>query len=392
MTLPEGVERSVRTKRGRTYVYYYWNPGRGTRRQGDRVKLPDPDKSLVAFSQALDRLRKMGATSCPPGSIGDLISRYRDSEEFKSNAEGTRSNYEVHMRRFEDHDTWGLVASRDLSPLAVQTARDAMKATPVMANQMLAVGRTIWDWAIPLDLAKANPFDKVKDLDVPDRGHVPWPAWVVDYVRANAPTDLVRMVRLGVMTCQRGSDMIRMGPEHRDGAGLWCRPQKTRKRRRSFLIPLTSADAFELDRWAETAITFTNPRWRQPIARHRKDLYLYSPKAAQYTTDALRARWGRWLADTDEGRAICRRWKEWVAGQVKKYEWDIDPDDADHPTIHGLRGTGILARAESGYEVDQIANDIGMSRQNVEHYMRFRDQVKTATDGQRRLRLVKDGD
>jgi hypothetical protein len=49
----------------------------------------------------------------------------------------------------------------------------------------------------------------------------------------------------------------------------------------------------------------------------------------------------------------------------KKYEWDIDPDDADHPTIHGLRGTGILARAEQGYDVDQIANDIGMSRQNA---------------------------
>jgi hypothetical protein len=24
----------------------------------------------------------------------------------------------------------------------------------------------------------------------------------------------------------------------------------------------------------------------------------------------------------------------------------IDPEDADHPTIHGLRGTGILAHAE----------------------------------------------
>jgi hypothetical protein len=44
-----------------------------------------------------------------------------------------------------------------------------------------------------------------------------------------------------------------------------------------------------------------------------------------------------------------------VGAQVKKYDWDIDPDDADHPTIHGLRGTGILARAEQGYEVDQIA-------------------------------------
>ena len=87
-------------------------------------------------------------------------------------------------------------------------------------------------------------------------------------------------------------------------------------------------------------------------------------------------------------RLICRKWKEWLAAQVKKYEWDIDPDDADHPTIHGLRGTGILARAEQGYEVDQIANDIGMSRQNVDHYMRFRDQMKVGADGQKRLRLI----
>jgi hypothetical protein len=47
--------------------------------------------------------------------------------------------------------------------------------------------------------------------------------------------------------------------------------------------------------------------------------------------------------------------------QVRRYVWDIDPGDADHPTIHGWRGTGILARAEQDYEVDQIPNDIGMS-------------------------------
>ena len=248
--------------------------------------MPNPEKNLTAFSQELDRLQKLAPTS---GSIGDLVQRYRDSEEFKQLSDGTRTNYEVHMRRFEDHDTWGLVASRDLSALAVQIARDAIKQTPVMANQMLAVGRTIWDWAIPLDLAKLNPFDKVKDLDIPDRGHVPWPAWVIDYVRAHAWPALVRMVRLGVMTCQRGSDMIRMGPEHREDNGIWCRPQKTRKRRRSFRIPLTTADAFELDRWAETPVTFTNSRWLKPIARHREDLYLYSPKGAQYTADGLRA-------------------------------------------------------------------------------------------------------
>ena len=197
-----------------------------------------------------------------------------------------------------------------------------------------------------------------------------------------------RMERLGIMTCQRISDLVRMGPEFRDGKGIWCRPLKTRKRRRAFHIPLSTADALELDRWAETPVTFTNSRWLQPIDRFREDLYLYSPKAAQYTTDGLRARYGRWLADTKEGRALCRRWKEWVAVQVKKYQWAIEADDANHPTIHGLRGTGILARAEQGYEVDQIANDIGMSRQNVLHYMRFKDQMKVGAEGQKRLRLV----
>jgi hypothetical protein len=43
--------------------------------------------------------------------------------------------------------------------------------------------------------------------------------------------------------------------------------------------------------------------------------------------------------------------------------------------------TGILSRAERGYEVDQIASDIGMSRQNVEHAMRFDDPTKVGADG-----------
>jgi hypothetical protein len=246
--------------------------------------LPNAETQPVAFWREVERRQTSVPTTYPSGSIGDLIARYRVSEEFKRLADGTRTNYEVTMRRFEDPEAWGMVMVRDLMPIAVQTARDAMKETPVMANRMLAVGRTIWDWGIPLDLAKHNPFDKVKDLDVPDRGHVPWPAWVVDYVKLHAWPDLVRMERLGIMTCQRGSDMVNMGPGHRDGSGIWCRPIKTRQRRRVFLIPLATVDALELDRWAETPVTYTNSRWKKPIARHREDLYLYSPKGAQYTS------------------------------------------------------------------------------------------------------------
>jgi hypothetical protein len=59
----------------------------------------------------------------------------------------------------------------------------------------------------------------------------------------------------------------------------------------------------------------------------------------------------------------------------------------NNPTIHGLRGTGILLRYSLSCEVDQIANDIGMSRQMVQRYMGFKDQMEVATGGATRPRL-----
>src|ERR1700733_5258934 len=95
------------------------------------------------------------------------------------------------------------------------------------------------------------------------------------------------------------------------------------------------------------AVTFTNTRRLKPIDRFREDLYLYSPKGAQYIADGLRALWRRWLADIEEGKEICRLWKKWVGNQVKKYEGDIAPDDADHPTIHGRAPSGTTRSTRS---------------------------------------------
>ena len=187
-----------------------------------------------------------------------------------------------------------------------------------MANHMLSCGRTLWNWAIPLDMAENNPFQRVKPFGIPDRGHVPWPQWVTDYVSTHATPDLVRLTRLGIMTCQRESDLIRMGPEHRERSGIWCRPKKTRRRRRAFHIPLQTADALELDRWAETAIAFTNSRWKGPLLRHRHDLYLYSPRAAPYTETSIRARYHRWLKKTQEGKNLRALWQKWIADQARK--------------------------------------------------------------------------
>lgn len=100
-----------------------------------------------------------------------------------------------------------------------------------------------------------------------------------------------------------------------------------------------------------------------------------------YTETSLRARWHRWLNNSAEGNAICDEWKKWIKQQVARYDWEIEPEDVKGPTIHGLRGTGVLARWNEGYSVDQISNDIGMSRQMVDRYMRFRDQMGIAIEG-----------
>ena len=77
------------------------------------------------------------------------------------------------------------------------------------------------------------------------------------------------------------------------------------------------------------------------------------------------------LASHEPGGELCKRWREWFAECVARYSWDAGPDDRAAPTIHGLRGTGISARFASGYDIDQIANDIAAHRTTVAHYMRF---------------------
>lgn len=117
-------------------------------------------------------------------------------------------------------------------------------------GQSDARGRSyVWDWAIPLAIADTNPFDEIRDLEVADPGHVPWPCWVFQRVLEHAPEDLRRLAVLGRMTCQRESDLIRMSPAQRNRNGIWCRPKKTKKRRRVFFIPLSTADGL---RWGDS--------------------------------------------------------------------------------------------------------------------------------------------
>jgi hypothetical protein len=159
-----------------------------------------------------------------------LVQSYRNSEDFKKLSDSTKASYGVHLNRFEI--AWGAL-SYDLPAGVVIALRDNMADTAGMANHMLSVGRTLWKWGGSIGV-NSNPFLGVANLDSSDVGHIPWPSWAVELVCKTAWVDLVRMVRLGLATCQRESDLIRMGPAHRERHGLWCRPKKTKKNAKRF--------------------------------------------------------------------------------------------------------------------------------------------------------------
>ena len=67
MRLPEGVEKVVvrKKKSGKVYTYYYWNPGRGTDREGKRIKLPNADTYPRAFRAEVERRKTSAPTAYP---------------------------------------------------------------------------------------------------------------------------------------------------------------------------------------------------------------------------------------------------------------------------------------------------------------------------------------
>jgi hypothetical protein len=70
--------------------------------------------------------------------------------------------------------------------------------------------------------------------------------------------------------------------------------------------------------------------------------------AVRPTPRQVCARYQRSLKKTPDGKEFCRLSQTWLTAQVKKYDWDINPEDTKNPTIHGLRGTGILTRYAQG--------------------------------------------
>ena len=238
---------------GRDYWYH--------RRTKER--LPDDEGERVA------RVLKINATldgwrdDMIPGSLGDLIGRYKASPEFKRLAPSTKEGYSVYLGVLERSVAKTTVAHIDVAWL--YEVRDAMaEKTPRAADLTIAILSVLLNFSITRGWRTDNPARHVKKLGG-GGSYKPWPEPAIERFRAGAVPRMMWAVELALYTGQRLGDVLGMQWRHIEGGHIWVAQQKTGER---LLIPIHPDLAAVLD---------DIPRVGTNIV-HREDGRAYTPR------------------------------------------------------------------------------------------------------------------
>ena len=181
------------------------NGGRGSKTPGPRISLPNNPKSedfWRAYRGAL------GGDAASGKCFDDLITAYRIAPEFTKRAEATRRDYLRYLDIISR--AWGTLLVSELRAKHVIKLRDEWAETPVAANHLLSVLKTLVGWGIPREFSETNPCLFVPKLETDEEGAKPWPAWAYELINEHAREDMRRAVLLARHTGQRQADVIRM--------------------------------------------------------------------------------------------------------------------------------------------------------------------------------------
>jgi hypothetical protein len=325
--LPTHVRRVV----ARGHEYFYFQRNRGTPLEGPRVALPS-DLYSLEFWQAYHEAR--GDTEPVGRAFKDLIAAYKISPEFTSRAPATQADY---MRYLDIMSrAWGPLLVSGVRPKHVLKLRDAFAATPVAANHLLSVAKTLINWGIPREFTDTNPCTAIPKFVTEDGGARPWPIWAFDLIESHAREDIRHAVWLARYTGQRQADVLRMSKFDLEDGGINVTQQKTGKR---LWIPLHQNLRTEMERWE------INPPWT----------LVQTPRGQPYNTARFRAAWTRLMNSTPAGR--IRR---------------------EGHTFHGLRASSVESLREAGCDDAGVESITGMSQAMIRRYSRFVDQRRLA--------------
>jgi integrase len=281
-----------------------------------------------------------GATSAP-GSIKAVIEDYKRSPRWAKLRPRSKEIYSAALQRITD--AWGNLRPDQVTPAGVATMRDSLGDRPATANLTLSVVQEFFRFAAERGLCRSNPAREVRRVEEDlDAGAKPISEAVYRHVLNHAPEPIARYFRLARETGQRISDVLKMRPADRDGAGINVEITKRRKNRQHW-IPLTQAGMAEIDGWGV-------------------------PIMVPYIT----GRGGK----RQNPKAFRMAYNDWKSRAGNEIMGDVTP--------HDLRATAICDYRIAGYSHQEISARRGMSIQMVMHYSRHVDERLIASQGNER--------
>lgn len=327
----KGVKRYFEPKSGKWYAYH--------RKTGKRIKAEfGTPEFFVELAALNDGSKDVGSK---PGTLGALITSYRNSAGFKSLAGRTRADYQKIMNYLQKYAESPL---DDLTHGALSRFRDKVfeEKKRKFANYTLTVLSILFEHAIEMEMASVNPVTKVKRVrktkDTAEANR-PWTDEERETVEAVLPVHMRLPVAL-MMYC--GLD-----------------PQDALK------LPRTAVSDGMIDtRRGKTGV----PVW-MPMPDPVKDVLACAPKHDAITLCANS--YGKpW---TYNGFST-----NWHRIKVKLEEkGEVQPG----LTLKGLRHTVATILREMGKDPATIANMLGQKTEAMaKHYSRRADMSKKMTE------------
>lgn len=348
LQLPQHVHCTM----ARGHQYFTYHPYRGTKRAGERVKLPgtpqNDDGTLnERWWEAYRRASGQPDVAARPGTFDALVPAYKASPEWKQLRERTQKEWSRHLKLVQAK--WGKLLVDGVEPKHVLTLRDTRADTPADANNLLRALSAIFTWASLRGWRSTNPCHRVPKLKIGD-GWSPWPWDSIEHLKANARPHLWEAAALALYTGQRVSDVLRMRWSDLDGGLIAVVQGKTGKK---LWVPLHKELAALLAVLEARAKKAMGDKVID-LRRHHKTI-LTTTRGKAWTVDGFKASWS---AQLNEKPMVQLREQRLV--------------------FHGLRKSAVVFLLEAGCSDAETASITGQSRDMVEHYAKQVNQRRLA--------------
>ncbi|MEL6978983.1 MAG: tyrosine-type recombinase/integrase [Pseudomonadota bacterium] len=197
---------------------------------------PDDGYDPVAYVEAYNAAKGSKPTT-RRDSIGQLITAFLDSSEFKKLADRTRSDYRTWLERFgEKFSAAPVVVLQDRRFKAdVAAWRDQWSHSPKQAQYAWTIVKRLASWAEDRGLITAHVIRGGTNLYKADRAELVWTPEDIAKILSTAPEWVRRIIIVATCTGLRAGDLCRLSRAHVRNDFVVIR---TSKRQRATRIPV----------------------------------------------------------------------------------------------------------------------------------------------------------